>query len=151
MGVPRRRQNTISGSARLSALIGACVVAGCSVGGCGAGAAAPGSGMTVTVSAVTDRPVTVYVDTHQQGASGFAGRSSGPTPVELSPARPTAVVPVPYDSGDWLRARVAGPPDRPASITVGCELRAGNGRFLAADATSPSDPATEDASCAGAD
>jgi hypothetical protein len=107
--------------------------------------------MALTVSTVTDRAVTVYVDTHEKKASGFAGRSSGPTPVELSPQHPSVVLPVPYDPGGWLRARVAGPPDRPAGITVGCELRAGDGRLLAADATNPSDPVTEDASCAGAD
>jgi hypothetical protein len=106
--------------------------------------------MTVTVSAVTDRPVTVYVDTHEQKVSGLAGPSSGPTPVELSPQRPSAVVSVPYDSGDWLLARVAGPTDRTTDLVVGCELRTGDGRLLAADVTTPSDPPTQDASCAGA-
>ncbi|MDN5919936.1 MAG: hypothetical protein L0I76_33370 [Pseudonocardia sp.] len=103
------------------------------------------------MSTTTDRPVTIYFDTHEEGAPGLAVRSGGPTPLELSPRHRSTVVSLPYDHGDWLRVRVAAPPDRPAGITVGCELRATNGRLVARDATSPTDPPTTVASCAGAD
>jgi hypothetical protein len=126
-------------------LAGVCVVAGCALD------PATVSAMNLTVSTATDAPVTVYFDVHERGGSGQAGRSVPSTRVELSPQRPTVVLSVPYDPGYWLRARVAGPPDRPASITVGCELRALDGRVLAVDATNPFDPPTEDASCAGAE
>lgn len=142
----RTRRNS-----RFSSLIGlaATSAAGvCVLGGCSSGATA--SAMDLTVSAVTDAPVTVYFDTVERGQSGEAGRDIPSTPVELSPQHPSVVLPISHDPGYWLWVRVAGPPDRPAGMTVGCELRSADGRVLAVDSTDPFDPPTDDASCAGA-
>ncbi|NMO88305.1 hypothetical protein [Actinomycetospora sp. TBRC 11914] len=128
-----------------------CAAAACVVGGCASGTTPTGPTMDVTVSTMTDAPVTIYFDARQRGRSGVAGRGVPPTPVELSPERPSAVVTVPYDPGSWLRVRVAGPADRPTGHIVGCELRATDGRLLAVDATDPFDPPDEDASCAGSE
>jgi hypothetical protein len=124
--------------------VGACLLAGC------ARDTATGSAMNLTVSTVTDAPVTVWFDVRQRSQAGQAELGLAPSPVELSPEHPTVVLPVPYEPGSWLRARVALPYDRPAGTTVGCELRATDGRVLAADATDPFDPPTDDAYCAGA-
>jgi hypothetical protein len=125
--------------------IGVCLLAGCATD------TATASEMSLTVSTVTDAPVTVWFDVRQRGESGAARRGISPTPVELSPEHPSVVLSVPYDRGSWLRARVAGPSDRPAGTIVGCELRATDGRVLAVDATDPFDPPTDDAYCAGAE
>ena len=121
----------------------------CLVGGCALDTTAA-SAMNVTVSTVTDAPVTIYFDTRERGASGQAGRDTPSTPVHLSPQHPSVALTVPYDPGYWLMVRVAGPPDRPVGMTLGCELRARDGRVLAVDATDPFDPPTQGASCAGA-
>jgi hypothetical protein len=141
---------TSSPSWSLTRLAATCAVGVCLLGGCAFDTGTP-SAMNLTVSTVTDAPMTVWFDVRQRGESGQAGRGISPTPVELTPQRPSVVLPVPYDRGSWLRARVAGPSDRPATITVGCELRATDGRVLAVDATDPFDPPTDDASCAGAE
>lgn len=144
----RRTGSRFSSLARLAATGAAGV---CVVGGCALDTTATASAMDVTVSTVTAAPVTIYFDTRERGESGQAGRNIPPTPVELSPQHPSVVLAVPYDRGYWLRVRVAGPSDRPAGITVGCELRATDGRILAVDATDPFDPPTDVASCAGAE
>jgi hypothetical protein len=144
------RTRTSSPFSSLTRLAGTCAVGVCLLAGCAldTGTASP---MNLTVSTVSDAPVTVWFDVRQRGVSGEAGRGIAPTPVELSPQHPSVVLPVPYDRGSWLWARVAGPSDRPAGITVGCELRATDGRVLAVDATDPFAPPTDDAACAGAE
>lgn len=144
------RARTGSRSASLIRLAATCAACTCVVGGCALGTTPTAPTMGLTVSAVTDAPVTIYYDAHQQRESGLAGRGVPPTPVELSPQHPSAVLAVPYDPGSWLQVRVAGPSDRPESLTLGCELRATDGRLLAVDATDPFGPPTQDASCAGA-
>jgi hypothetical protein len=109
-----------------------------------------GPPMTLTVSAVTDAPVTVWFDSRQRTPSGLVGDGVDSTPVELTPQRPAAVVSVPYRSGNWLLARVSGPPDRPVTTVVGCELRSATGRVVAADAADPFGPPPGEAACAGA-
>jgi hypothetical protein len=147
---PRHRTATAAPPFPLTRLAVSCAAGLRVLAGCADGPADTSSTMSLTVSAATDVPVTVYFDTREQDPSGLVGPSSGPTPVELSPERPSAVVAVPYDRPDWLQARVQASPDRPAGITVGCRLRAADGRVLDEDATGPHDPVTDDAGCAGA-
>ncbi len=125
--------------------VGVCLLVGCAVD------TASTPAMNLTVSTVTDAPMTVWFDVRQRSEAGLAGRGLPPVPVELSPEHPSVVLPVPYDHGYWMIARVAGPPDRPTGTIVGCELRAADGRVLAVDATDPLAPPTDGASCAGAD
>jgi hypothetical protein len=132
----------------LTRLAVTCAVGACVVGGC-ADTTPTAPPMDLTVSAVTDVPMTVWFDTRQRGRSGQAGDDLPPTPVELSPGHPSAVVAVPHEAGYWLLVRVAGPPDRPVGVTLGCELRAPDGRVLAVDATEPLAPPTDDANCSG--
>lgn len=141
-------------SCRWVTVLGVLCGAGACLAGCAdstaLGSPAPSS-MVVTVSAVTDVPVTIYVDTHQQAPGGFAGPATGPTPVEVSRNHPSVTLPVRYDPGDWLRVRVAGRPDRPEGVTVGCELRAADGRVLDQDVHDPDERGADVAACAGAD
>ncbi len=141
---------------RLAATCGAglCLLAGCTADAADTidprvGAAA-GSGMTLTMSAETDEPMTVWFDTRQRSESGLVGEGVDATPVELSPQRPAVVVPVPHARGNWLWARVAGPPDRPEGSVVRCELRSPTGRVGAVDASAPLAPPPGEAACAGA-
>jgi hypothetical protein len=128
--------------------LAACCGAGlCLLTGCSADTGAD-SAMTVTVSAVTDAPTLVWFDTRERHPSGIRGRGLDPTPVELSPQRPSADLPVPHDRGNWIWVRVAGP-DRPPGSTIGCRLRTTDGRVLAADATDPLGPPTDEAACGG--
>ncbi len=145
---PRRR--VAASRSPLAGLAVSCAAGLWVLAGCADGPADTSSTMSLAVSAATDVPVTVYVDTRQQDPSGLVGPSSGPTPVELSPQRRSAVLAVPYDRGDWLQARAQASPDRPAGITVGCQLRAADGRVLDEDTTDPLGPVTDDAACAGA-
>lgn len=142
-----------SGSRRsLTRLVTAGAVGVCLVGGCTATRGtdiAPDSALTVTVSAATEVPMTVWVDSRLRSRSGMAGDGLAPTPVELSPERPAVVLPVPSEHDYWMWVRVAGPPDRPDGIVVACELRAADGRVLSADATDPLGPPTDEAACAG--
>ncbi|MFC5063350.1 hypothetical protein [Actinomycetospora atypica] len=150
---------TTTGSARtragssstLTRLAATCAVAVCLLAGCADDTTtATDSAMSLTVSTVTDTPMVVWFDTRMRSRSGMLGRSLDPTPVALSPQRPSVVLPVPYERGYWLWVRVAGPPDRPAGTVVGCELRAADGRVLAVDASDPLGPPTDGAACAGA-
>ncbi|GAA4829367.1 hypothetical protein GCM10023201_16030 [Actinomycetospora corticicola] len=106
--------------------------------------------MTLTVSAETDEPTTVWFDTRQRNPSGLQGEGVDATPVELSPQRPAVVLPVPYEHGNWLWARVAGPPGRPAATVVRCELRSAAGAVVDVDASDPLGPPPGEAACAGA-
>lgn len=135
----------------LTRLAATCAVGACVAAGCAQDTTPTASTMGLTVSTVTDAPVTIYFDARQRSRAGLAERGVPPTPLELSPEHPSAVLTVPYDRGSWLRVRVAGPPDRPSGTTVGCELRATDGRVLSVDATDPIDPPTAVASCAGSE
>ena len=146
---PRRTRTVWSVPSRTT-LIAMCLAGVCVAGGCDLDPTAT-SAMELTVSTVTGAPVTLYFDVHERGENGQAGRSVPATRVDLSPQQPAVVLPVPYDRGYWLQARVAGPPDRPVGTSVGCELRASDGRVLAVDATDPFGPPDEDAGCAGAE
>ncbi|GLZ52612.1 hypothetical protein [Actinomycetospora sp. NBRC 106378] len=123
---------------------GACVLSGC------AAVTDPGPPLTLTVSAVTPAPMTVWFDVRERSPSGLNGPSVDATPVELTPAHPSAVVPVPRRAGNWVWTRVAGPADRNPRTILSCELRAPDGRVLAVDATDPLGPSSEDAACGGA-
>lgn len=134
-------------------LVATCAVGVCLLAGCTADRdtdIAPDSAMDVTVSVVTDVPMTVWFDSRQRSRSGMVGDGLAPTPVELSPERPSVVVPVPYEHGHWVWVRVAGPPDRPEGTAVACELRAANGRIVTADASDPL-ARTDGAACGGSD
>jgi hypothetical protein len=133
------RSRTSSHFSSLTRLAATCAVGVCLLVSCAVDTASA-SPMNLTVSTVTDAPVTVWFDVRQRGESGQAGRGLPPTPVELSPEHPSVVLPVPYDHGYWLRVRVAGPSDRPTGTTVGCELHAADDRVLAVDATDPFAP-----------
>jgi hypothetical protein len=143
-----RRTRTGSSVRSRTTLLAMCLAGACAVGGCGLDTTAT-SPMELTVSSVTGAPMTLYFDVHERGENGQAGRAIPATRVDLSPHQPAVVLPVPYDRGYWLEARVAGPPDRPVGTSVGCELRASDGRVLAVDATDPFGPPTEDAGCSG--
>ncbi|MCD2187361.1 hypothetical protein [Actinomycetospora soli] len=123
---------------------GACLLAGC------AAVTDSGPPNTLTVSAETGTPMTVWFDVRQRSPSGLTGEGIDATPVELSPERPTAVLPVPHENGNWVWARVAGPPDRNPRTTLSCELRAPDGRVFAVDATDPLGPSSDEAACGGA-
>ena len=135
----------------LTRLVAAGAVGVCLLGGCTAERGtdiAPDSALTVTVSATTDVPMTVWVDSRLRSRSGMAGDGLAPTPVDLSPQRPAVVLPVPYEHDYWTWVRVASP-DRPDGTVVACELRAADGRVLSVDATDPLGPPTDEAACAG--
>lgn len=145
------RTGTTSAARDASSLRG--LAAACGAGvllltGCTADAS--DAAMTLTVSAVTDEPVTVWFDTRQRSESGLTGEGVDSTPVELSPQRPSVALPVPYERGNWLWARVAGPHDGPPGTVVGCELRTANGRVISADVSDPLRPSSDEAACAGA-
>lgn len=132
-------------------LAATCAIGSFLLGGCAADRdtdIAPDSAMDVTVSTVTDVPMTVWVDSRLRSRSGMVGDGLDPTPVELSPERPAVVLPVPYERGYWMWVRVAAP-DRPDGTVVACELRAADGRVLSADATDPLGPPTDEAACSG--
>ncbi|WP_018330215.1 hypothetical protein [Actinomycetospora chiangmaiensis] len=131
-------------------LVAACGAGACLLSGCSADAAAVGPPMTLVVSAVTDRPMTVWFDTRQRTPSGLVGEGVDATPVELSPERPAAVVTVPYARGNWLWARVSGPSDAPEGSAVACELRSRAGRVLDAHASDPFRAPPGETGCAGA-